>query len=78
MNETAIRRQEAIDDYDASFPWITQTLESLFRLAGEHELARRIRTSRQAARAAAKAGEAASEEPSDGDSAEEETGDRES
>lgn len=73
VNETKVRREEAIAEYDASFPWLAQTLESLFRLAGEHELARRIRTSQRAARAVAQTAETASEESSAGDSAAEET-----
>ncbi|MCP3958336.1 MAG: hypothetical protein GY719_10835 [bacterium] len=43
--ETRIRKNEAIAEFDRVFPWLAQTLESVFRLAGEHELADQIRTS---------------------------------
>ena len=34
----------ARDVYDTGFVWISRTLESIFRLAGEKELAERVRT----------------------------------
>ncbi len=45
VNETVIVRSKAIEEYDRVFPWAAQALESYFRLAGEIELANRIRTS---------------------------------
>ncbi|MCP3963113.1 MAG: hypothetical protein GY719_35180 [bacterium] len=43
--ETRVRKNEAIAEFDRVFPWLAQTLESVFRLAGEHDLADQIRTS---------------------------------
>ncbi len=37
----------AIKEFDRVFPWVASSLESTFRLAGEHDLADRIRTSRR-------------------------------
>ncbi len=45
VNETVIARNKAIEEYDRVFPWVARALESYFRLAGEIELANRIRTS---------------------------------
>ena len=43
--ETLILRNNAIEEFDRVFPWVARTLESLFRLIGERDLADRIRTS---------------------------------
>ncbi|MEM7349288.1 MAG: hypothetical protein AAF657_00685 [Acidobacteriota bacterium] len=43
--ESLILRNKAIEEFDQVFPWVARTLESLFRLAGETELANRIRSS---------------------------------
>ena len=45
VNETVIERNKAIEEYDRVFPWVARALESYFRLAGETDLANRIRTS---------------------------------
>ncbi len=44
-DKALVAKQGAMDEYDLVFPWVARTLESLFRLAGEHELADRIRRS---------------------------------
>ena len=61
-------------EYDGVFPWVARTLEGLFRLAGEFELADRIRTSarRVTRRQAAEAEEKEPEESASEDSATEE------
>jgi len=74
-------RQElraALAEVDKTFPWVAANLESLFRLAGERELADRIRTSRRRVtrRQAAEiegAEDAESEESSSGGAEAEET-----
>ena len=43
--ESLIVRNQAIAEFNAVFPPVARTLEGLFRLAGENELAERIRTS---------------------------------
>ncbi len=45
VSETVIARNKAIEEYDRVFPWVARAFESYFRLAGETELANRIRTS---------------------------------
>ncbi|MCP3959801.1 MAG: hypothetical protein GY719_18285 [bacterium] len=40
-----VAKNEAIDEYDRVFGWVTRAFESLFSLAGMEELARRIRPS---------------------------------
>ncbi len=45
VDETVVVRNKAIEEYDRVFPWAARALESYFRLAGEIELANRIRTS---------------------------------
>ncbi len=47
VDETGIVRRQAIAEFDALFPWAAQALEGIFRMAGERELADRIRTSRR-------------------------------
>ena len=42
---TRVDRERAQDAFDAGFLWIARTLESLFRLADEKELAERVRPS---------------------------------
>ncbi len=67
---TRLKTNQAIADYDGVFPWVARSLEGLFRLVGEHDLAERIRTSvRRVTRRTREdeAGEPASGEPS-GDS----------
>ncbi len=44
---TRILVNAAIEQFDRVFPWVASSLESIFRLAGEHQLADRIRTSRR-------------------------------
>ena len=64
---------QAIKEFDLVFLWIARSLEGLFRLAGEQELADRIRTSvRRVTRRQAEPEEeqAASPEPSDDSPAE--------
>ncbi len=41
------RRRRAIAEFDAIFPWAAQAVEGVFRMAGERDLADRIRTSRR-------------------------------
>ncbi len=56
---TRVLTRKAIEDYDGVFPWVAADLESLFRLAGEKDLADRIRTSaRRVTRRQAEAEEA--------------------
>lgn len=55
---TQVDRNRARDDYDTGFLWISRTLESIFQLAGEKELAERVRPSlRRHGRTAQIAGE---------------------
>ncbi len=63
---------QAIQEFDLVFLWVAQSLEALFRLAGEQELANRIRTSlRRVTRRQADQEEepAEAQEPSDDGSA---------
>lgn len=43
--EALVVKDGAVAEYDGAFPWVSQTLESLFRLVSETELAERICTS---------------------------------
>ena len=43
--ESKVDLDRTIDEFKATFPWIAQALEAFARLAGERELADRIRTS---------------------------------
>jgi hypothetical protein len=42
---TVIAKQAAMEDYDKQFRWIAGCLESLYHLAGQHELAERVKPS---------------------------------
>ncbi len=42
---TVIAKQKAMDRYDEKFRWIAGCLESLYHLAGQHELAERVKPS---------------------------------
>ena len=44
---TLVALNAARSAFDATFPWVAGNVESLFRLAGERELADRVRTSRR-------------------------------
>lgn len=77
-SKTVIVKSEATAEFDAVFPWAAQTVEGVFRMAGERELADRIRTSRRRVtrRQAAEiegAEDAESEESSSGGAEAEET-----
>ncbi len=56
-----LTKDEATEEHDQAYVWISQTVESLFRLAGLDEVARRVRPSRRRSGSIAK-----SEEPADG------------
>ncbi len=58
---TRARVNAAIREFDQVFPWVAGSLENAFRLAGEHELADRIRTSRRRVTRRQAAGEGESE-----------------
>ncbi len=45
LGETKVVKDQAIDYCRGLLPWVSQTLEGYFRIAGEPELAERIRTS---------------------------------
>ncbi len=45
VGESQVLLNRAIDEFKGQFPWIAQALESFARMAGERELADRIRTS---------------------------------
>ncbi len=62
-DKALVAKQGAMDEYDLVFPWVARTLESLFRLAGEHELADRIRRSLR--RVTHRRGEEGEEAPSE-------------
>ncbi len=71
---TRILTDEAIAEYDRVFPWVASSLEGLFRLAGEHDLADRIRTSvRRVTRKRDEKDDAEAEEATAVESAAEET-----
>ncbi len=44
-DKALVAKQGAMDEYDLVFPWVAHALEGLFRMAGEDELADRIRRS---------------------------------
>ncbi len=46
-SQSVLRKQQVTAEFDAIFPWAAQTVEGIFRMAGERELADRIRTSRR-------------------------------
>ncbi|MCP3963479.1 MAG: hypothetical protein GY719_37060 [bacterium] len=46
-SKTVIVKRMATTEFDAVFPWAAQTVEGAFRMAGERDLADRIRTSRR-------------------------------
>ncbi len=46
-DQTVIEKRKATAAFDAVFPWAAQTVEGVFRMAGERDLADRIRTARQ-------------------------------
>ncbi len=67
---TRLESNQAIAEYDRVFPWVASSLEGLFRLVGERDLADRIRTSvRRVIRRQGEDGEPKPEEPNAGDSA---------
>ncbi len=45
LGESKVLVDQALEEFQASFPWIAQALEAFARRAGERELADRIRTS---------------------------------
>ena len=45
VGESKVLLDRALDEFRGSFPWIAQALEAFARMAGERELADRIRTS---------------------------------
>ncbi len=45
FGESQVLLDQALDEFQASFPWIAQALEAFARWAGERRLADRIRTS---------------------------------
>ncbi len=69
-DNTVIAKRQATAEFDALFPWAAQTVEGIFRMAGERELADRIRTSRRrvTGRQAVETEETGSAEPPAGDS----------
>ncbi len=71
--QTVIEKRQATAEFDSVFPWAAQTVEGAFRMAGERDLADRIRTSRRRVtrRQAAEVEETESDEPSTDDSEEE-------
>jgi len=77
--QTVVVKQKATAGFDAVFPWAAQTVEGAFRMAGERDLADRIRTSRRRVTrrqkaeidAAGEAPSAESSESPDGSEAEE-------
>ena len=76
--QTVIVKRQATAEFDGVFPWAAQTVEGAFRMAGERELADRIRTSRRRVTRRQKAelddsdeAQSAESESSDGSEAEE-------
>ncbi len=65
---TLVVKQKAIEDFRRTILWVGRTTEGLFHLAGEDELAKRIRSStRRPARPSEQAAQPPAEEPGSGE-----------